>query len=88
MSTHFTVNEFIGEIHAQLDWHPSKWDFQLDKPAGVASRASDNAKIQKVFGWEPNVGISEGIKKTIEWYLSNDDNPKTVQELEVKLNSR
>jgi len=88
MSTHFTVNEFIEEIHSQLDWHPSKWDFQLDKPAGVASRASDNTKIREVFGWEPNVGISEGIKKTISWYLSNDDNPKTVQELEVKLNSR
>lgn len=88
MSTHFTVNEFIEEIHTQLQWHPSKWDFQLDKPAGVASRASDNSKIEKVFGWEPNVGIREGIKKTIEWYLSNEDNPKTAQALEEKLNSR
>jgi nucleoside-diphosphate-sugar epimerase len=88
MSTHFTVNEFIEEIHTQLQWHPSKWDFQLDKPAGVASRASDNSKMEKVFGWEPNVGIREGIKKTIEWYLSNDDNPKTTQALEEKLNSR
>jgi dTDP-D-glucose 4,6-dehydratase len=23
------------------------------------------------FGWSPKVGIDEGIKKTIEWYLLN-----------------
>jgi nucleoside-diphosphate-sugar epimerase len=25
------------------------------------------------FGWSPKVGIDEGIKKTIDWYLLNKE---------------
>lgn len=88
MNQHFTVNEFIAEIHTQLKWHPKEWNFQIDKPAGVASRASDNSKIEEIFGWQPSVGLSEGIKRTIEWYLELDDKPKTISELEKKLLAR
>jgi len=88
MNQHFTVNEFIAEIHNQLKWHPKEWNFQIDKPAGVASRASDNSKIEEIFGWQPSVGLSEGIKRTIEWYLELNDKPKTINELEKKLLAR
>jgi UDP-glucose 4-epimerase len=88
MNQHFTVNEFIAEIHNQLKWHPKEWNFQIDKPAGVASRASDNSKIEEIFGWQPCVGLSEGIKRTIEWYLELNDKPKTINELEKKLLAR
>ena len=88
MNQHFTVNEFIEEIHTQLKWHPKEWNFQIDKPAGVASRASDNSKIEEIFGWQPSVGLSEGIKRTIEWYLDLNDKPKTISELEKKLLAR
>jgi nucleoside-diphosphate-sugar epimerase len=88
MNQHFTVNEFIEEIHTQLKWHPKEWNFQIDKPAGVASRASDNSKISSIFGWQPSVGLSEGIKRTIEWYLDLNDKPKTISELEKKLLAR
>ena len=88
MNQHFTVNEFIEEIHTQLKWHPKEWNFQIDKPVGVASRASDNSKFEEIFGWQPSVGLREGIKKTIEWYLDLDDKPKTIKELEKKLLAR
>jgi UDP-glucose 4-epimerase len=44
-STHVPVIEFIYEICKQIGWYPKKWDFQLEKPVGVNSRASDNSKI-------------------------------------------
>lgn len=30
-----------------------------------------DSSLAKKFGWSPKVSIDEGIKKTIDWYLSN-----------------
>jgi UDP-glucose 4-epimerase len=87
-SEHVKVIDFVREIFTQSNWTPSLIDFQLDKPVGVASRASDNSKISQVFGWAPRIGISEGLGRTIEWYSNLEARPKTLQLLEEKLNAR
>lgn len=87
-STHIRVIDFIKEIHTQLNWQPNKWNFELDKPTGVASRASDNSKIYNVFGWQPSLGMDEGIKRTIDWYLGWSERPNSFQELNDKLLAR
>ena len=87
-SAHVRVIDFINEIHNQLGWKPKEWNFQLDKPMGVASRASDNSKIFDVFGWQPDLSISEGIKRTIEWYLGLEDKPSNLDDLNSKLMAR
>lgn len=35
--------------------------------------AIDSSKLQKELGWEPSLQFEEGIEKTIDWYLSNQD---------------
>jgi dTDP-glucose 4,6-dehydratase len=35
--------------------------------------AIDASKIQKELGWEPSLQFEEGIRKTIDWYLENED---------------
>jgi dTDP-glucose 4,6-dehydratase len=35
--------------------------------------AIDASKIQKELGWEPSLQFEEGIEKTIDWYLKNED---------------
>ncbi|WP_084123513.1 dTDP-glucose 4,6-dehydratase [Aquiflexum balticum] len=35
--------------------------------------AIDASKIQKELGWEPSLQFEEGIEKTIDWYLENED---------------
>lgn len=72
-SQHNTVMELCEEIFKVLDWWPNKFDFQLDKPVGVKSRASDNTKIKNLFNWEPTINLKDGIHNTIEWYLKNLD---------------
>ena len=68
-------------------WRPEKFDFQLDKPVGVKSRASDNTKINKLFGWEPTIDLQEGVVKTADWY-KNNINESQLADLEVKLMER
>ncbi len=35
--------------------------------------AIDSSKLQKELGWEPSLQFEEGIEKTIDWYLANED---------------
>jgi dTDP-glucose 4,6-dehydratase len=35
--------------------------------------AIDAQKIMKELGWEPSLQFEEGIGKTIDWYLENED---------------
>ncbi|MBN2707274.1 MAG: dTDP-glucose 4,6-dehydratase [Deltaproteobacteria bacterium] len=35
--------------------------------------AIDAEKIKRELGWEPETGLAEGMEKTIDWYLENQD---------------
>lgn len=35
--------------------------------------AIDSAKLQKDLGWKPSLQFEEGLEKTVEWYLHNDE---------------
>ena len=40
--------------------------------------AIDSGKIQKELGWKPSLQFEEGLEKTVEWYLSNEEWMKNV----------
>ena len=40
--------------------------------------AIDSSKLQKELGWKPSVNFEEGLKKTIDWYLENEEWMKNV----------
>jgi nucleoside-diphosphate-sugar epimerase len=87
-SSHIKVIDFIEEIFKQLSWRPENIERQLDKPMGVASRASDNSKISALYGWEPTKSIEIGISKTLNWYQTLEDRPMDIQSLNDRLISR
>ncbi|PLX11807.1 MAG: dTDP-glucose 4,6-dehydratase [Marinilabiliales bacterium] len=35
--------------------------------------AIDSGKLQKELGWEPSLQFEEGIEKTVDWYLENQE---------------
>jgi GDP-D-mannose 3',5'-epimerase len=41
--------------------------YNLNAPKGVNGRNSDNTLIQKVFHWEPNTRLRDGLEKTYRW---------------------
>ena len=44
-----------------------------DRPGHDLRYAIDASKINKELGWKPSVTIEEGLEKTIDWYLNNED---------------
>ena len=39
----------------------------LTKPQGVRGRNSDNSLLKRVTGWQPGIGLSDGIRNTYDW---------------------
>ncbi|WP_191089019.1 dTDP-glucose 4,6-dehydratase [Arenibacter lacus] len=44
-----------------------------DRPGHDLRYAIDSSKINKELGWEPSVTFEEGLAKTIDWYLENEE---------------
>ena len=42
----------------------------LTKPQGVRGRNSDNSLLREVLGWEPQIGLEEGLRNTYTWIES------------------
>ncbi|MBI1356927.1 MAG: NAD-dependent epimerase/dehydratase family protein [Acidobacteria bacterium] len=39
----------------------------LTKPQGVRGRNSDNDRLRKILGWEPQVSLEDGLARTYRW---------------------
>jgi dTDP-glucose 4,6-dehydratase len=49
-----------------------------DRPGHDKRYAIDASKINKELGWEPSLQFAEGLEKTIDWYLNNQDRLDSV----------
>jgi dTDP-glucose 4,6-dehydratase len=47
--------------------------FVKDRAGHDLRYAIDASKINRDLGWQPSITFEEGLKKTVEWYLSNEE---------------
>jgi dTDP-glucose 4,6-dehydratase len=47
--------------------------FVKDRPGHDRRYAIDAGKIQRELGWIPDHKFEDGIRKTVRWYLDNQD---------------
>ena len=48
-------------------------EYVKDRPGHDRRYAISNDKITSELGWRPSVTFEEGIRKTIDWYLNNQE---------------
>lgn len=47
--------------------------FVTDRPGHDERYAIDPSRIRDELGWRPSVTVEEGLEKTVQWYLNNED---------------
>ncbi|MCK5079837.1 MAG: dTDP-glucose 4,6-dehydratase [Bacteroidales bacterium] len=47
--------------------------FVTDRAGHDLRYAIDSSKLQNELGWEPSLQFNEGLEKTVEWYLANEE---------------
>jgi len=76
-----TVCALLDEMQPRTDGKPYREQitFVADRPGHDRRYAIDARKIEKELGWKPAETFETGIRKTVQWYLDNQDWVKHVQ---------
>ncbi|WP_028888624.1 dTDP-glucose 4,6-dehydratase [Tenacibaculum ovolyticum] len=64
------VDILLNRTSGQSDWLIT---YVTDRAGHDYRYAIDSTKLKQELGWKPSLKFEEGIKKTIEWYIKNQD---------------
>ena len=62
--------------------HDRLISFVTDRPGHDFRYAIDASKIRADLGWQPSVTLDEGLARTVDWYLENEDWWRALQDRE------
>ncbi|WP_406821282.1 dTDP-glucose 4,6-dehydratase [Pseudomonas sp. KnCO4] len=67
------VCELLDELRPRADGQPyaNQISFVTDRPGHDRRYAIDARKIERELGWKPAETFESGIRKTVAWYLAN-----------------
>ena len=70
-----TICTLLNELSPRSDCKPYKDQitFVTDRPGHDRRYAIDATKIHRELGWKPQESFETGIRKTIQWYLDNQE---------------
>lgn len=67
--TDVTIRELAELIAELVGWHGTmSWD--ASQPDGVPRKLLDTTRIT-ALGWQPRIGLRDGLRDTIDWFLRN-----------------
>jgi dTDP-glucose 4,6-dehydratase len=52
--------------------------FVTDRPGHDLRYAIDASKLMNELGWKPSLSFQEGLERTVDWYLQNEEWVKHV----------
>lgn len=70
-----TICDILDEIRPKEDGssHHNLIQFVKDRPGHDRRYAMNAGKIQRELGWHPRHSLTEGLRDTIDWYLSHPE---------------
>jgi GDP-L-fucose synthase len=66
----YSVRELVETLHSFLDFN---YEFDTSKPSGFPKRVMDISLAKEIISYNPTTSLLEGLKKTWEWYINNQD---------------
>lgn len=70
-----TICSLLGELRPRLDGksYGEQITYVMDRPGHDRRYAIDARKIERELGWKPAETFETGIRKTVQWYLDNQE---------------
>ena len=68
-----TICDVLDELQPAAKSYREQIRFVTDRPGHDRRYAIDASKIANELGWRPATQFSDGIRQTVEWYLSHRD---------------
>jgi dTDP-glucose 4,6-dehydratase len=76
-----TVCALLDELRPRADGQPyhAQISYVTDRPGHDRRYAIDARKLERELGWKPAETFETGIRKTVQWYLDNQDWVRNIQ---------
>ena len=72
------VCQILDELKPKESNYEKQITYVADRPGHDMRYAIDASKIESELGWNPNETFESGIRKTVKWYLQNEEWWKSV----------
>ncbi|SFN33665.1 dTDP-glucose 4,6-dehydratase [Xenorhabdus japonica] len=76
----FSTQKMCPEKPAGVSHYRDLITYVTDRPGHDMRYAIDAAKIERELGWTPQETFESGIRKTVQWYLENENWWRRVQD--------
>jgi len=67
-----TIRE-LAEALARVIGYEGRLDFDATKPDGTPRKLMDVSRL-RAMGWQPEIGLEQGLSQTYGWFLENHEN--------------
>jgi len=74
-----TICDMLDEFQPKTNSHHELIRLVTDRPGHDRRYAMDIRKIQRELNWQPRHSLTEGLRVTVEWYLSHPDWTTAIQ---------
>ena len=68
-----TLCEILDRLRPGNAPYAEQITFVADRPGHDARYAIDPTRMRTELGWRPSVTVEQGLEKTVQWYLDNED---------------
>jgi GDP-L-fucose synthase len=68
-----TIRELVETLNSFIDF---KYEFDATKPSGFPKRVMDISLARELIYYNPTTSLLDGLRRTWEWYISNQDEYK------------
>jgi len=75
-----TLCDALDQIRPKVTSYHQQITYVADRPGHDMRYAIDASKIERELGWRPQETFESGIRKTIQWYLDNQEWCQHVQD--------